>query len=135
MPAPAPPAPPPSRRGASSGMDASSGNVDVATPAAGDGVASSGSIGVHTGAAVSGVRGPTASACGGGGTCIQCTCQVHSGGGGILPTEEPHFTRKEISENYRLGCQVKVKDNMAISITEEVFGVFFGTVQLSKMAM
>ncbi|MEE2953986.1 MAG: NADH:ubiquinone reductase (Na(+)-transporting) subunit F [Bacteroidota bacterium] len=63
------------------------------------------------------------SACGGGGTCIQCTCQVHSGGGGILPTEEPHFTRKEIANNYRLGCQVKVKDNMEISIPEEVFGV------------
>lgn len=63
------------------------------------------------------------SACGGGGTCIQCTCQVHSGGGGILPTEEPHFTRKEIASNYRLGCQVKVKDNMEISIPEEVFGV------------
>ena len=63
------------------------------------------------------------SACGGGGTCIQCTCQVHSGGGGILPTEEPHFTRKEIADNYRLGCQVKVKDDMEISIPEEVFGV------------
>ena len=63
------------------------------------------------------------SACGGGGTCIQCTCQVHSGGGGILPTEEPHFSRKEISQNYRLGCQVKVKEDMEIEIPEEVFGV------------
>ena len=63
------------------------------------------------------------SACGGGGTCIQCTCQVNSGGGGILPTEKPHFTRKQISENYRLGCQVKVKENMEIQIPEEVFGV------------
>ena len=36
------------------------------------------------------------SACGGGGTCIQCTCQVHSGGGGILPTEKPHFSRKKL---------------------------------------
>ena len=51
------------------------------------------------------------SACGGGGTCIQCTCQVHSGGGSILPTEEPHFSRKEIKENFRLGCQVKVKED------------------------
>ena len=63
------------------------------------------------------------SACGGGGTCIQCTCQVHSGGGSILPTEEPHFSRKEIEQNYRLGCQVKVKENMQIDIPEEVFGV------------
>lgn len=63
------------------------------------------------------------SACGGGGTCIQCTCQVHSGGGSILPTEEPHFSRKEIAENYRLGCQVKVKEDMDIEIPEEVFGI------------
>ncbi len=63
------------------------------------------------------------SACGGGGTCVQCTCQVNSGGGGILPTESPHFTRKEIADNYRLGCQVKVKENMEIFIPEEVFGV------------
>ena len=42
------------------------------------------------------------SACGGGGTCIQCTCQINSGGGSILPTEEPHFSRKKIAENWRL---------------------------------
>ena len=63
------------------------------------------------------------SACGGGGTCVQCTCQVHSGGGGILPTEEPHFSRKKIAENWRLGCQVKVKEDMEVSVPEEVFGV------------
>jgi Na+-transporting NADH:ubiquinone oxidoreductase subunit F len=63
------------------------------------------------------------SACGGGGTCIQCTCQVNSGGGGILPTEAPHFSRKEIADNYRLSCQVKVKENMEIHIPEEIFGV------------
>ena len=63
------------------------------------------------------------SACGGGGTCVQCVCQVHEGGGAILPTEEPHFSRKEISNNFRLGCQVKVKENMSIEIPEEVFGV------------
>ena len=63
------------------------------------------------------------SACGGGGTCIQCTCQVSSGGGSILPTEEPHFSRKEIEQNYRLGCQVKVKEDMEVVIPEEVFGV------------
>mgnify|MGYP001312804577 FL=1 len=63
------------------------------------------------------------SACGGGGTCVQCTCQVHKGGGRILPTEKPHFSRKQISENFRLGCQVKVKEDMEIEIPEEVFGV------------
>ena len=63
------------------------------------------------------------SACGGGGTCVQCTCQVHSGGGSILPTEEPHFSRKEVASNFRLGCQVKVREDMEIDIPEEVFGV------------
>ena len=48
---------------------------------------------------------------------------MHNGGGSILPTEEPHFSKKEIAENYRLGCQVKVKEDMKISIPEEVFGV------------
>ncbi|MDC6470848.1 NADH:ubiquinone reductase (Na(+)-transporting) subunit F [Flavobacteriales bacterium] len=63
------------------------------------------------------------SACGGGGTCVQCTCQVISGGGSILPTEEPHFSRKQIADNFRLGCQVKVKEDMEIEVEEEVLGV------------
>ena len=63
------------------------------------------------------------SACGGGGTCIQCKCIVEEGGGAILPTEEPHFTRKEIADGWRLGCQVKVKQDMKITIPEEVFGI------------
>jgi Na+-transporting NADH:ubiquinone oxidoreductase subunit F len=63
------------------------------------------------------------SACGGGGTCVQCICQVNSGGGNILPTEEPHFSRKEIADNYRLGCQVKVKEDMDIHIHDEILGI------------
>ena len=63
------------------------------------------------------------SACGGGGTCVQCLCQVNSGGGSILPTEEPHFSRKEIADNWRLGCQVKVKEDMDIHIEEEIMGI------------
>ena len=63
------------------------------------------------------------STCGGGGTCIQCTCQVTKGGGSILPTEEPNFSRKEIAANWRLGCQVKVKEDMEIEIPEEIFGI------------
>lgn len=63
------------------------------------------------------------SACGGGGTCVQCTCHVLEGGGGILPTEEPHFSRKEIAAHMRLGCQVKVKENMKIEIEEEILGI------------
>ena len=63
------------------------------------------------------------SACGGGGTCIQCKCIVKDGGGEILPTEKPHFSRKEIAEGWRLGCQVKVKEDMVIEVPEEVFGI------------
>ena len=60
------------------------------------------------------------SACGGGGTCAMCKCQVFEGGGEILPTEAPYFTRKEIQENWRLGCQVKIKNDMKIGIPEEM---------------
>ena len=63
------------------------------------------------------------SACGGGGTCVQCVCHVNEGGGNILPTEEPHFSRKEIAANIRLGCQVKVKENMKIHVEEEILGI------------
>ena len=63
------------------------------------------------------------SACGGGGTCIQCRCRVLDGGGEILPTEAPHFSRKEIADGWRLGCQVKVKEDMTIEVPEEVFGI------------
>ena len=63
------------------------------------------------------------SACGGGGTCIQCECHVNEGGGEALPTEVPHFSRKELKSGARLACQVKVKQNMNISIPEEVFGI------------
>lgn len=63
------------------------------------------------------------SACGGGGTCAMCRCQVLSGGGEILPTEKGYFTRKEVADNWRLGCQVKVKESMEIKIPDEIFGI------------
>lgn len=63
------------------------------------------------------------SACGGGGTCLQCECHVLKGGGEALPTEVPNFTRKELAAGARLGCQVKVKEDMEITIPEEVFGI------------
>lgn len=63
------------------------------------------------------------SACGGGGSCLQCKCKVLSGGGDPLPTEIPNFTRKELAEGWRLGCQVKVKQDMVIEVPEEVFGI------------
>ena len=63
------------------------------------------------------------SACGGGGTCAMCKCQVLDGGGEVLPTEAVHLTRKEQKENWRLGCQVKVKQDMTIKVPEEIFGI------------
>lgn len=63
------------------------------------------------------------SACGGGGTCGQCRCQVVEGGGEILQTEVGHFTRKEIQNNWRLGCQVKVKNDISIVVSDDIFGV------------
>lgn len=63
------------------------------------------------------------SACGGGGSCLQCECHVDQGGGEALPTETPHFTRKELLNGARLACQVKVKQDMKIRVPEEVFGI------------
>lgn len=63
------------------------------------------------------------SACGGGGTCAMCKCQVMSGGGDVLPTEEGHLSRKEKGEKVRLSCQVKVKEDMQVQVPEEVFGI------------
>ena len=63
------------------------------------------------------------SACGGGGSCAQCKCQVLEGGGEILPTEAVHLSRKEIKASWRLGCQVKVKGDMSIKMDESILGV------------
>lgn len=64
-----------------------------------------------------------ASACGGGGTCAMCTCNIMEGGGEILPTETNHLNRKQVADNVRLACQVKVKEDMKIKVPDEVFGV------------
>jgi Na+-transporting NADH:ubiquinone oxidoreductase subunit F len=63
------------------------------------------------------------SACGGGGTCAQCKCQVHEGGGSMLPTEESYFTKRDGRDGWRLSCQVPVKQDMKIEVEDEVFGV------------
>ncbi|MDY6297893.1 MAG: NADH:ubiquinone reductase (Na(+)-transporting) subunit F [Alloprevotella sp.] len=63
------------------------------------------------------------SACGGKGSCGQCKCQVPEGGGEILDSERGQFTRKQIKEHYRLGCQCKVKGDLTVQVPESVLGV------------
>ncbi|MCB2194723.1 MAG: NADH:ubiquinone reductase (Na(+)-transporting) subunit F [Bacteroidetes bacterium] len=63
------------------------------------------------------------SACGGGGTCGMCKCQVFEGGGTILPTETGFFSRKEAQNYWRLGCQVKIRNDMKIGVPKEVMGI------------
>ena len=63
------------------------------------------------------------SACGGKGSCGQCKCRVVKGGGSILPTEVPHFSRKQVQEGWRLGCQVKVKEDLGLKLPESILNV------------
>ena len=63
------------------------------------------------------------SACGGKGSCGQCKCRVVEGGGTILPTEVGFFTRKQIQDHWRLGCQVKVKENLKIVVPQSILNV------------
>ena len=63
------------------------------------------------------------SACGGKASCGQCKVQVLEGGGEILDSEKPHFTRKQIKDHWRLGCQCKVKGDLKIKVPESVMGV------------
>ena len=63
------------------------------------------------------------SACGGGGKCGQCRCQVEEGAGEILPTEVGFYSRKQIKDHWRLACQAKIKEDTVIQVPEEVFGV------------
>jgi Na+-transporting NADH:ubiquinone oxidoreductase subunit F len=63
------------------------------------------------------------SACGGKGNCGMCRCQVLEGGGAILPTEKGYFSRKEQMEHWRLGCQVKVREDLKIRVNPQIFGI------------
>lgn len=63
------------------------------------------------------------SACGGGGTCAMCKCQVNEGGGEILSTEKGHISRTEAKENWRLACQVKIKEDMKVHVPDEIFNI------------
>jgi Na+-transporting NADH:ubiquinone oxidoreductase subunit F len=74
------------------------------------------------------------SACGGGGTCALCKCQVTAGGGTILPTETGHITKQQAKAGYRLACQLKVKNDLKIHIPPEVMEIkkFEGTVRSNR---
>ncbi len=63
------------------------------------------------------------SACGGGGTCAMCKCQILDGGGDILPTEKGLLSRREQKEHYRIACQVKIRQDMKIRIPDEIFKI------------
>lgn len=63
------------------------------------------------------------SACGGGGTCGMCRCQIMEGGGSILPTETGFFTRREQHDHWRLGCQVKIRESLKIKVPDAVLGI------------
>ena len=63
------------------------------------------------------------SACGGQGTCAQCKCQVIEGGGDILPTETAYINRQDQKNNWRLGCQVKIRNDMKIQVPDEIFSI------------
>ena len=88
------------------------GDKEYTIPSGGTLLASLGEAGVHL-----------PSACGGKGSCGQCKCQVLEGGGEILPTETVHFTRKQQKDHWRLGCQVKVKNDLQLKMDESVLGV------------
>ncbi len=88
------------------------GDKEYNVPAGGTLLSTLGEAGVHL-----------PSACGGKGSCGQCKCQVLEGGGEILPTETVHFTRKQQKEHWRLGCQVKVKEDTKMKVSESVLGV------------
>lgn len=85
-------------------------NYDI--PVGGTLLASMAAVGVHL-----------PSACGGKGSCGQCKCQVLEGGGDILSTETVHFSRKQQKDHWRLGCQVKVKNDLKIKMDESILGV------------
>ncbi len=63
------------------------------------------------------------SACGGGGTCAMCKCQVLEGGGNILPTEKSHITPLLARNHWRLACQLKVRNNLSLKLPAEIFEI------------
>ena len=64
-----------------------------------------------------------------------CECQVFEGGGEILPTETGHINRKQAKDNWRLACQVKIKENMKIHVPDEILVFRNGRLQLNQIKM
>lgn len=93
-------------------ININNGAKELDVPAGGSLLSSLGNAGVHL-----------SSACGGKGSCGQCRVQVDNGGGEMLPTEAVHFSRKQIKDNWRLGCQVKVKSDMEIRVPQAALDV------------
>jgi len=71
---------------------------------------------LHTELSAHGVKITTS--CGGKASCGYCKCQVTSGGGSILPTEEVFMDREEKLAGIRLACQVKVKEDLEVLIPD-----------------
>ena len=63
------------------------------------------------------------SACGGKGTCGACKVHVVDGGGALLPTEKSLVSPKEARHGVRLSCQLKVKQDLKITLEPEIFGI------------
>jgi Na+-transporting NADH:ubiquinone oxidoreductase subunit F len=62
-------------------------------------------------------------ACGGEGKCGMCKCQVTEGGGDLLLTEAGHLSREQKKDHYRLACQVKIRGDIKVHVSEEVFNI------------
>jgi len=73
------------------------------------------------------------SACGGRGSCGFCKCKVHSGGGPVLPTEKPFLSAEELQQDIRLSCQVKLKENIEITIPDDIFNIKKFTAKVEKI--
>ncbi len=71
------------------------------------------------------------SACGGRGSCGECKVKVNSDVGPHLPTELPYLDEKQMEQNIRLSCQIKLKADVGIEVPEYLFNIkkYSGTVE------
>lgn len=73
------------------------------------------------------------SACGGRGSCGLCKLKVDEGGGDYLPTELSWITKEEQKENIRLCCQVKMKNDLKVTVPEELLNIQEYEVKVEKI--